>query len=83
MATVTRRTAIRAALGSWLCADYGFPAVQARAQTESATPIAGQTAEPRSGLALPAGITSRQTPRQHQGHRREAERCDSFALARV
>ena len=57
VATVTRRTVIRAALGSWLCADYGFPAEGARAQAESATPIAGQTAEPRSGLALPAGIT--------------------------
>src|SRR5215207_8352731 len=57
VATVTRRTVIRAALGSWLCADYGFPAEGARAQAESATPIAGQTADPRSGVALPAGIT--------------------------
>ena len=37
-------------LGSWLCGRYGFPAGQARAQSESATPVAGQPAEPRSGL---------------------------------
>jgi peptide/nickel transport system substrate-binding protein len=47
---------VRAALGSWLTAQHGFPAAQAFAQAELATPIAGQTPDPGSGLALPAGI---------------------------
>ncbi len=56
VATVSRRTMVRAALGSWLTAQYGFPAAQTFAQAESATPIAGQIPEPGSGLELPAGI---------------------------
>jgi peptide/nickel transport system substrate-binding protein len=56
VATVSRRTMVRAALGSWLTAQHGFPAAQAFAQAELATPIAGQTPDPGSGLALPAGI---------------------------
>ena len=56
VAGVSRRRLVGAALGSWLCARYGFPSGHARAQTETATPIAEQSAEPRTGLALPEGI---------------------------
>src|SRR4051794_9062178 len=53
---VPRRTLVRAALGVLLSARNGFPAAQALAQAASATPGAGQTPEPRSGLELPSGI---------------------------
>ncbi|MCC2629612.1 MAG: extracellular solute-binding protein family 5 [Thermomicrobiales bacterium] len=53
---VSRRTMVRAALGSWLTARNGFPTVQVLAQSESATPSAAETQEPRSGLELPSGI---------------------------
>lgn len=56
VATVSRRTMIRAALGSWLTARHELPAAQAFAQTESATPSAGQSPEPGTGLELPPGI---------------------------
>lgn len=56
VATVPRRTVARAALGAWLSAQNGFPAAHAFAQTVSATPSAGQTPEPRTGLRLPPGI---------------------------
>ena len=55
-APISRRTMVRAALGSWLTAVNGFPAAQAFAQTESATPSAARTPGPRSGLELPSGI---------------------------
>ena len=54
--TASRRSMVRVALGSWLAALYGSPARPIRAQTEPATPSAGQTGEPQSGLTLPAGI---------------------------
>ena len=53
---VSRRTMVRAALGSWLTARNGFPTAQVLAQSESATPSAAETQEPRSGLELPSGI---------------------------
>jgi peptide/nickel transport system substrate-binding protein len=56
VSTVSRRTIVRAALGSWLTAQIGFPAARAFAQTESATPSAEQTLAHRSGLELPPGI---------------------------
>src|SRR5918994_2186277 len=57
VATVSRRTIVRAALGTWLGANLGNAAEFTRAQSGSATPTAGETVEPRSGLALPRGIT--------------------------
>src|SRR5688572_18971013 len=56
VATVSRRVAVRAALGTWLCAGCAAAPVQVRAQAEAATPSAGQTAQPESGLTVPAGI---------------------------
>ncbi|MDF3018627.1 MAG: hypothetical protein K0R44_3852 [Thermomicrobiales bacterium] len=53
---VSRRIMVRAALGSWLTARNGFPTAQVLAQSESATPSAAETQEPRSGLELPSGI---------------------------
>ena len=53
---VPRRTVVRATLGAWLTARNGFTAAQAFAQTVSATPSAGQSPDPRSGLDLPPGI---------------------------
>jgi peptide/nickel transport system substrate-binding protein len=57
MASVSRRAVVRAALGTWLGAHVGSIAGPARAQTELATPSAGQTVELESGLTLPAAIT--------------------------
>src|SRR5829696_8139455 len=53
---VSRRTMVRAALGSCLTARNGFPTAQVLAQSEPATPSAAETQEPRSGLELPSGI---------------------------
>jgi peptide/nickel transport system substrate-binding protein len=55
--TVSRRTIVRAALGTWLGAHIGTAAGRAHAQSASATPIAEKTAEPETGLTLPPGIT--------------------------
>src|SRR5918995_2475877 len=57
VATVSRRTIVRAALGTWLGANVGNAAGLTRAQSGSATPTAGEAVEPQSGLALPRGIT--------------------------
>ena len=54
---VSRRTMVRAALGSWLAGRYGIPAGQVRAQSKTATPSAGRTAGTPSGRTLPAGIS--------------------------
>ncbi len=83
VAIVTRRTVVRAALGSWLCADTvsrrgkHAPRQNQRPQSRARRP------NPDPGSRCPRASLSRQTPRQHQGRRRKAERCDSFALARA
>ena len=56
VATVSRRAVVRAALGTWLGAHVGSHVGKHAPSRESATPIAGQAAEPQSGLTLPAGI---------------------------
>src|SRR5215213_8630177 len=56
-AAVSRRTVVRAALGSWLGARHGLAGRHLRAQEQSATPSAGQSVAVPSGDSLPAGIT--------------------------
>jgi peptide/nickel transport system substrate-binding protein len=57
VAAVPRRAVIRAALGTWLGASVGSRERTASAQTQSATPSAGEAVETRPGITLPEGIT--------------------------
>jgi peptide/nickel transport system substrate-binding protein len=56
-AAVSRRTLIRAALGTWLGAHVAAWGRQVRAQKQTATPSAGQAVETQPGARLPEGIT--------------------------
>src|SRR3954449_8332848 len=57
VAAVSRRAAIRAALGAWLGAQFGVRGREARAQTPVATPTTGLADETQPGIGLPDGIT--------------------------
>ncbi len=57
VAAVPRRAVIRAALGTWLAANVGARKRTALAQTQPATPSAGEAVETQSGITLPEGIT--------------------------
>jgi peptide/nickel transport system substrate-binding protein len=57
VAAVSRRVAVRAALGTWLGAQVASIWGQTGTQAQSATPTAGQAGEPQSGVNLPAGIS--------------------------
>src|SRR5918994_1640370 len=56
-AAVPRRAVIRAAIGTWLGAHVSASGGHARAQTQAATPSAGQAVETQPGTTIPEGIT--------------------------
>lgn len=55
--TASRRTLIRAGLGSGFLARYGMPTLSAMAQSDSATPVADPADSSGDGIVLPTGIS--------------------------
>ena len=83
VAAVSRRAAIRAALGAWLGAQFGVTRKGSTRPDPVATPTSGQAVATPPGISLPDGITLASEPRPLPGHRRAAARFDSFDRARV